>query len=347
MPPSHPHHPSSSPAASSPEPVPRDASPEEIERQIALGAESELDLSLSGKLPCVSCGYNLQGLSVLGVCPECGSAVRAAILAMVDPLADELRPIPHPRLVAAGLLLWSLGGMVAVLIAWYVVIAGVTLTWRGTMPWTQPWDSITLCVAGSIWASGLGALALVRPHAGLGRNNVLLAGLACLAYVPTGYIAMHLVDHTAQRTMLVGADWWSGPIDRTILRFALCLLLIVVLVGLRPNARILVARSLAIRQGRVDRQTMLVMAGVVSLIMVSDLVGLAGSRFVVGGRWAESLRTFGTAGMLVGALLFSTGVAGAAIDCIRIARAVLSPLPGPRQVFSGTFRDTPTTGGGQ
>lgn len=327
--------------------MPRRASPDEPEREIDLGTDRELDLSLSGKLPCVSCGYNLQGLSVLGVCPECGSAVRAAILAMVDPLADELRPIRHPRLVASGLLLWSLGGMLAVLIAWYVVIAGATLTWRGTLPWTQPWDSITLCVAGSIWVSGLGALALVRPHAGLGKNNVLLAGLACLAYVPMGYVAMHLVDLTSQRTMLVGADWWGGPIDRIILRFAICLLLIVVLVGLRPNARILVARSLAMRQGRVDRQTMLVMAGVVLLVMVSDVVGLTGSRFIVGGRWAESLRTFATAGMLVGSLLFSIGVAGAAIDCIRIARAVLSPLPGPRQVFSDAFRDTPTTGGGQ
>ncbi len=307
-----------------------------------------LDKSLSGALPCVSCGYDLRGLSVLGVCPECGAAVRAAILAMVDPLADELRPIRHPWLVAAGLMLWSVGALVAVLVAWYVVLAcGMRSSAGGAggTAWPLPWNSITLCIAGSIWVSGLGALAMVRPHAGLGRNNVILAGVACLAYPPLGYVAMHLVDKTAQRMMLIGADWWNGPPDRVVLRFALGLLVLVILVGLRPNARTLVARSLAIRQGRVDRQTMLVMAGVVGVVMVADSVGLAGSRFLVGGRWAETLATFGRAGMLVGGLLFSIGVAGSVLDCVRIARAVLAPLPGPRQVFSGAFDDAPTRGG--
>lgn len=315
---------------------------DEVERSV--GA---LDKSLSGTLPCVSCGYNLQGLSVLGTCPECGAAVRAAILAMVDPFADELRPIRHRWLVAGGLMLWSVAGLVAVLVAWFVVISGATQSFNNNLAWPVPWQSVTLCVAGSVWLSGLGALAMVRPHAGLGRNNVLLAVMACMAYAPAGYIAMHLVDRTAQRAMLVNADWWSGPTDRIVLRFAFCLLLLVILVGLRPNARALVARSLAIRQGRVDRQTMLVMAGVVGVVMVSDLLGVAASRLAVAGAWAETLRTFATAGMLVGSLLFSIGVGGAVLDCVRIARAVLSPLPGPRQVFAESLRDAPTWGGGQ
>ncbi len=284
---------------------------------------------------------------MLGTCPECGAAVRAAILALVDPFADELRPIRHPWLVACGLMVWSLGGLVAVLVAWFVLISGATRGFPSIQAWPVPWQSITLCVAGSVWLSGVGALAMVRPHAGLGRNNVLLAFIACVAYAPAGYIAMHLVDQTAQRWMLMNADWWSGPSDRIVLRFAFCLLLLVILVGLRPNARTLVARSLAIRQGRVDRQTMLVMAGVVGVVLASDLVGLAGSRLIVNARWSESLRTFATAGMLVGSLLFSIGVAGAVLDCVRIARAVLAPLPGPRQVFSEAFNDAPTTGGGQ
>src|SRR5690606_19927036 len=65
--------------------------------------EQAISLSLSGAMPCISCGYNLQGLSVVGVCPECGAAVRATILATIDPQAEELTPLLTPRLTSLGL----------------------------------------------------------------------------------------------------------------------------------------------------------------------------------------------------------------------------------------------------
>ena len=95
---------------------------------------------------------------------------------------------------------------------------------------------------------------------------------------------------------------------------------------------------------------MLVMAGVVALMLASDTLGLVGARLAATntGSQGEMLQTFASAGLLVCGLLFTLGIAGAMIDCVRIARAVLSPLPGPRQVLgSDTFSDTPTTGGGQ
>lgn len=320
-----------------------------------------LDRSLSGTLPCIACRYNLQGLSVLGVCPECGTAVRATILALVDPHADELRPIRHSRLVALGLLLWSGAAFLAAIISWYVVLASAAQAWRGpgapmrgglfALPWPVPWRSVTICVSWSIWLSGVGALmSLVRPHAGLGRVNIALASLGVAAYVPLGWVATRLLDATSQQRMLSTAEWWSGPADRQLLRLALGLLLMVVLVGLRPNARALVARSLAMRTGRVDRQTMLVMAGVVALMLASDALGLLGARLAATrtDSQGDMLQTFASAGLLVCGLLLTLGIAGAMIDCVRIARAVLAPLPGPRQVLGGdAFSDTPTTGGGQ
>src|SRR5215831_18001819 len=86
------------------------------------GPESEraVDLAreLGGDLPCAACRYNLRGLSVRSVCPECGTPVRATILFTVDPYASVLRPITWPRATAAGLILWSMGALGAAVLTW-------------------------------------------------------------------------------------------------------------------------------------------------------------------------------------------------------------------------------------
>ncbi len=68
---------------------------------------ARLSRELAGDLPCIQCGYNLRGLTVKGMCPECGTSVRATLLAVVDPMAGEFRPISFPRLTAYGMLVWS------------------------------------------------------------------------------------------------------------------------------------------------------------------------------------------------------------------------------------------------
>src|SRR5262245_48877512 len=73
---------------------------------------------LTGDLPCVRCRYNLRGLSVRAPCPECGTPVRATLLAVVDPFAGELQPVSRPRLIVAGLIAWSLGGFGSALCVW-------------------------------------------------------------------------------------------------------------------------------------------------------------------------------------------------------------------------------------
>src|SRR5436190_23878239 len=75
------------------------------------GTGSALGRQLRGDLPCVACGYNLKGLSIRSVCPECGTPVRATILSVVDPHAAELTPIRLPALVALGLLFCAAGAL--------------------------------------------------------------------------------------------------------------------------------------------------------------------------------------------------------------------------------------------
>ena len=37
--------------------------------------EERLGLSLLGSLPCITCRYDLKGISIRGVCPECGTPI--------------------------------------------------------------------------------------------------------------------------------------------------------------------------------------------------------------------------------------------------------------------------------
>src|SRR5690606_27754218 len=67
-----------------------------------VGSGPVIARQLKGDLLCIGCGYNLRGLSIREMCPECGIPVRATILGVIDPMADELAPIPRPRLVATG-----------------------------------------------------------------------------------------------------------------------------------------------------------------------------------------------------------------------------------------------------
>ena len=82
------------------------------------GGAGGLALELTGGMPCVRCRYDLRGLTVRGMCPECGTAIRATILARVDPLAKELQAVHTPRLTAGLLVLWASGALGAAVCSW-------------------------------------------------------------------------------------------------------------------------------------------------------------------------------------------------------------------------------------
>src|SRR6185295_10238912 len=92
-----------------------------------------LALELTGDLPCVRCKYNLRGLTVKGMCPECGTSVRTTILAKIDPLAKELRPLHFPRLTSLGLIVWAWSALAAALCNWALRLSdfggGTSLFW--------------------------------------------------------------------------------------------------------------------------------------------------------------------------------------------------------------------------
>lgn len=296
----------------------------EVSRGAALGRE------LAGDMPCVVCGYNLRGLSIRGVCPECSTPVRATILAVVDPHASELRPIPHWPVVAAGLVSWTgaalgaalLWGVPRLLELWAVTMGG------GGYAGRPDFTGAALTLVG---VSGLGAMALVRPHGGLGVARVSAAVVGVVAYGPLLWVLWRLGSIPGLGALPDYLRGVGAATEPAMLRIAGCVLIAVIVLMLRPNARVLVARSLALRQGRVDRQTLAAVALAAMVAAAGDVVALLATDERGGIGETAALAAVGL--IAVGSALLTLGLAGALVDCVRISRALRMPGPSLREVL--------------
>lgn len=302
------------------------------EQHGAPGADG-LGIALRGDLPCYQCRYNLRGLSIRDKCPECGSAVRATILYQVDPLADEFQPLPAPRLTALGLQMWSAGAAAAVTMCWVPrILDAVAFALPGHIVALRTPRALPALVTGSILLSSMGALGLLgaspRPRL---RESALVA-VGALAGLPLAF-AVHYVLTVVDPSR--AAPYFVAPAspDRLAARLVIALSLIVAILCARPAARLLVHRSLALRTGRVDRQTLLAMAGAVALAGLGDGLRALGASAPAGG---ELLDYLGITLVAIGSLLFTIGVYGAVADSFRIASAIRTPPPSLRQVLHGT-----------
>jgi hypothetical protein len=288
-----------------------------------------LDLALTGSLPCVTCGYELKGLSIRGVCPECGTTVRAAILWQVDPLAEEFRPIVRPGLLALGIRAWAAGALIAALASWGLRIADM-IERQLLAPIDTTWLSAIVLIGAALSAAG--SLAIIRPTPTSTFRHAVMASIGALAYVPLLWAMWRVhwqIDPTGSQ------PYFSATADPQ--RIALHLLVsgstILIVLGFRPNARDLVRRSLVMRMGRVDRQTLYVMAGVIALTMVGDAIRLGAAQNL--SPHADLWSMLGTLLIALGSALFTLGLVGAAIDSWRISRAILIPAPSLKQVLGG------------
>ncbi|PKL34111.1 MAG: hypothetical protein CVV40_00010 [Planctomycetes bacterium HGW-Planctomycetes-2] len=287
-------------------------------------------MALTGKLPCVICGYELKGLSILSNCPECGTAVRATILSRVDPYADELRPLLAPRLTSFSLVLWSLGGCLLMVACWTPRLADLLGAFVLFRPPTDLAAPVALVAAG---LSGLGILGVVKPSHETPPRRSLGVVAAALAYGPLIWamwvIHTRIDPHTS--APYFGAGWAPGGL-RSVMRLVLDASAITILLGARPVARELVRRSLALRTGRVDRQTILAMVGALLLSAIGDLLHLAVAFTPENSAAGGYLELFGGFFIALGSGLLSLGLIGSLIDSWRIGRAILTPAPSKWQV---------------
>lgn len=287
-----------------------------------------LDRALRGSLPCITCGYDLRGISIRAVCPECGTAVRAAILYQVDPEAEEFQPLRSPRATAAGLVAWSGAGLGAILAVWWLRLTDVLQEWTGwSVPYAwAPWIALLLGIL-----SGLSVATLVRPTRGAHKRETLAALLGWMAYLPLiwAFWQIQMIDAAAPRPYLRSMVM---P-ERIWFRLVMDAMLVVIFLGLRPNLRGLVRRSLAMRTGRVDRQTLLAMVGAVIVAAAGDLIRLLSEG--AGEHIGELWRGIGSILVLMGSLFLTLGMITGVIDSWRIGRVILMPAPTLRQVLEG------------
>ncbi len=283
---------------------------------------------LTGDLPCIGCGYNLRGLSIREVCPECGVAVRATLLACVDPEAEELRPLRNPPLVAYGMIVWAWAAVAAALTVWAVRLNDAAQLWLPPVlntGWAMEAGLVFIAL------SAIGATVLVCPIRGRCLEGRLRALAAVLLYLPLLFV--HYKLH-GEYDRIVGMPFFTNDgldMGRSMLRLAENLLIVLIVLGLRDNAESLAQRSIVMRTGRVDTQPMTALVSTLILASVGDLLRLTFPS--VGGVTGDLLTTFEQIIIAVGSFLFTLGLFGVGIDTLRLRGVLLRPSPGLSDVL--------------
>ncbi len=302
---------------------------EQEQREARAGArEAAMARRLTGELRCVSCGYELRGLSIREACPECGVPVRATLLGVVDPRAEELEPLIAPGVVAHGLKLWSVGALVACLCVWGLRIDETVtfVTGHGLKL-----DVFGLIGAGALALSGVGALVLLRPHRLVTRWSAMRAALGVSAYVPMVliYWAIYRGFDVASPAPLISPG--AQRLDRSLLRLAMLACVAIAIWGLRPHAIMLAMRSVIVRTGRVDRQSMYALLAVFLVAGVGDALNVGG--VLMGGLLGDLLTQLHVVLVALGSVLVTLGMVNIVIDTVRLGPVLRHRGVGLSDVF--------------
>jgi len=292
------------------------------------GEDVVIARQLTGELYCIGCNYDLRGLSIRSDCPECGIPVRATILGIVDPLADELVPLTKPKLTAIGLNAWSMGALVAVMMIWVLRIAEVMREYTSSS-WTPrfiPWIGIVALVI-----SMIGGVSMIRIHRKITRFEAIRAALAIALYAPmiTVYTAIYSSQDFITPSPLLNPG--ASTLDRSIMRVLLFVFVAGVIWGLRPSAVGLAVRSVVVRTGRVDRQSLYAVLASLGIAAIGDLIQIFNEFVSVG--FNDVLSIVSVVVISLGSVLFTVGMINICIDTIRLYPVLVRPGVGLHDIF--------------
>ncbi|MEM1424381.1 MAG: hypothetical protein AAGH64_10310, partial [Planctomycetota bacterium] len=181
--------------------------------------------------------------------------------------------------------------------------------------------------------SGVSALGFLAPTTRTRARSVCAAACAVLAYAPFFYALLRIRAIDANRGSYAAFFTLDPDVDRIYWRLLVAGCLVVIFLGVRPNARELVRRSLAMRTGRVDRQTLLAMGVAAGAMALGDVLRLVG---VTSG--PPELVFAGGMVILISTVFLGVGLTAAIVDGVRIRRSLRM---GPRRLRDVV--DTPET----
>ncbi len=279
---------------------------------------------LSGRLPCWVCKYDLSGLSVTSVCPECATPVRTTLLAVVDPAAASFAPLRMPKLAAVGLVFWTGAALIAVLSIWLCRITDALELW-----FAVPIGLGFLGVLVPIFAglSGLGSVVLIHPQRGATFAQTVGPALATVLYVPLVWM-LYLLH--GRLDIMAGSPYFTAALrgaERTQLRCGIGIVLILIAFFQRPSVREFAKRSVLMRTGQLTRQTMLAIIAALSIALAGDLVLTAAMAWNV--QESVLVSTISLVLIAIGSGLVTAGVVGIFWDTIRLFPIIRT---GPRSL---------------
>lgn len=298
--------------------------------------------ALTGSLPCISCGYDLKGLTVKGICPECSTAVRATILARVDPGADALKPIKHKQLLALGLRITFTAALIAVASSW-------AMKAQETWPLLSNPNAATESAANSLWSllhrasialAALTAITIAIPVPGIKAAKSITAALGVLTAYPVALYAIHQI-HLADLNKLAAYTARDADPHRITWHLLATAALAICILTTRPVIRDLVERCRAIRVGRVDRQHLVVLVSILIFTAVGSLIRLASTN----GGVFEILDPIGSIVIFIASILLTLTLTRATVDAWRVAYAIDHPPLNLKDIFTtptATSADQPS-----
>ena len=279
---------------------------------------------LSGQLPCWVCGYELSGLSVTGVCPECGTPVRTTLLAVVDPSAASFEPLRMPGVASAGLVLWTGAALLAILTIWLCRLTDALDIWL-TVPFKLGFLGALVPIFAGL--SGLGSLVLIRPQKGASLKQTLAPIAASALYVPLVWMLWYM---HAKLDLTAGTPYFTSALreaDRVEFRCAIGIVTMLIALLLRPSVREFAKRSVLMRTGQLTRQTLLAVVAALAIALAGDMIHVASLRVEP----LQNVVTSTVSLLLVaaGSALVTVGVAGMFWDAIRLYPIIRT---GPRSL---------------
>lgn len=290
---------------------------------------------LTGELICIGCGYDLRGLSIRDVCPECEAPIKATLLGIVDPKAEELEELISPWWSANGLVMMSSGALIACIAVWLlrieeIIRAKLSLT-LGFGDWLSLLGMIGLIV------SALGAVTLIRPHRQSSRMASIRAAIGVSAYIPVAmmyWVIYQGLDRSAPMPLIQPGD---QSLERSLLRLGMFVGVVVIVVGIRPMALMLAMRSVIVRTGRVDRQSMYALLASFGVAAIGDACHVTA---ILNTRGVGSLGILGDLLMqlhvvlvALGSVLITLGMINILIDTVRIRPVLIHKGVGLSDVF--------------